>query len=85
MNSFISGAIMMAWASCGLFFFRFWKATRERFFAFFGLAFSMLAIERLVLAFFVSLDSEFRPYVYLIRALAFVLIIIAVFEKNRTS
>jgi hypothetical protein len=48
----------------------------------FALAFALLGIERIVLA-FGSVGGEVKPYVYLIRLLAFCLIIAAFIVKNR--
>jgi hypothetical protein len=82
MTDILSGAIIMGNLVAGLFFFRFWKRTRDRLFAMFGAAFWMLAVNRMVLA---SLheESEFRTPVYAVRLAAFVLILIAIIDKNR--
>jgi hypothetical protein len=82
LNQFLNGAIMMGFIIAGLFFLRFHRRTRERLFAMFAAAFFVLAIERVVLA-CVNPAAEFRPYVYLIRLMAFLLIIIAIVNKNR--
>lgn len=77
----IAGGILVAYATIGLFFLRFWKQTRDRLFAIFALAFWFLMIERLLLI-IVPEAHEFRPYVYLVRLSAFTLILIAVIDKN---
>lgn len=84
LTPFISGAICMAALTIALFFFRFWRRTGDRFFLVFSAAFFFLMIERIIL---VSIDRshEFAPYVYLVRLLAFVLIIAAIVDKNRKS
>lgn len=82
MSQFLSGAIMMACWVAGLFFFRFWKKTADRLFAIFAVAFWMLASERLILA-MIQEANEVRGYVYIIRFLAFVLILWAIIDKNR--
>jgi hypothetical protein len=82
MSDFLSGAIMMGSAAIGLFFLRSWRWTRDRLFLLFGLGFWMLSVERVVLA-MVPAAHEFRPFVYLIRLSAFVLILTAVVDKNR--
>jgi hypothetical protein len=66
----------------GLFFVRFWRNTGDRLFLFFGFAFWLLALSWLVLAVLDPTD-ETRPYVYAIRLVAFVLIIVATIDKNR--
>jgi hypothetical protein len=83
-NQFVSGAIMMASSVAGLFFLRFWRDTRDRFFALFAVAFWLLALERVVLVFFEPIE-ESRTFVYLIRSLAFILIVVAIVDKNRAG
>lgn len=84
MNSFISGAIMMACWVAGLFFLRFWRETRDRFFLMFAASFWLLALERVILVMLDPID-ETRTFVYLIRSLAFAVIVLAVVDKNRAS
>ncbi len=80
--SFLQGvSAMAAWAS-GVFFFRFWRQSQERLFAFFGAAFWLLALSWSLLGLF-SPTEETRPYVYAIRLVAFLLIIGGIVEKNR--
>ena len=62
----------------------FWKRSRDRLFALFGAAFLILSAERIILA-TMHAQNEFVPYVYVIRLLAFVVIIIAIIDKNRRS
>lgn len=73
-----------ATAACanGLFFFRFWRQSRDALFAFFGAAFVLLALSWGLLAFF-SPTEEARSYIYAIRLLAFLLMIVAMIDKNR--
>ena len=82
MSNVLSGAIIMANLVVGMFFLRFWKRTHDRLFAMFGAAFWMMAVNRVVLA---SLheESEFRTPVYAVRLAAFVLILVAIIDKNR--
>jgi hypothetical protein len=84
LNQFLNGAIMFGLLIAAVFFLRFWRRSAERLFAMFAAAFFVLAIERVVLA-IVQPENEFRPYVYFVRLLAFVLIIIAIIDKNRSS
>ena len=70
-----------AWA-CGVFMFRFWRDSRDRLFAFFGTAFWLLGTSWLLLALF-DPEDESQPYVYFIRLVAFLLIIVATIDKNR--
>lgn len=84
MSQFVSGAIMMACWVVGLFFFRFWKKTEDRLFAIFAIAFWMLAIERIVLA-VINETNEARSLIYIIRFFAYLLILWAIVDKNRSS
>ncbi|HTL71319.1 MAG TPA: DUF5985 family protein [Candidatus Eisenbacteria bacterium] len=86
MNNFISGAIAMSSLVAGLFFLRFWKSSRDRFFLFFAVAFWIEAVNRglIIHASASAADPEKIPVLYLIRLAAFSLILFAIFEKNRT-
>jgi hypothetical protein len=74
-------AATAAWAN-GLFFLRFWRDSREPLFAWFGVAFWLLALSWAALA-FVDVREETQPYVYGVRLIAFVLLIIGIVVKNR--
>lgn len=78
---FISGAIAMGFAVCAVFFMRFWRRTRDTFFAVFSLAFLLLALNQ-ALTTLLGLPQEERSWLYLLRLAAFVLIIGAVVRKN---
>lgn len=82
MNEFLSGAIFMGYVVCVMFFLRAFRQTGDRLFAHFGAAFTILALERLVLVAFQH-DPETRPVIYLARLLAFVTITGAILAKNR--
>lgn len=84
MNHFLWGALAMSASVAALFFFRFWRTSRDRLFLLFCLAFSMLAFNWLGLALVESVD-ESRHKVLLLRLLAFVLIIAAVIDKSRRA
>jgi hypothetical protein len=84
MTHLLSGAIIMGCFVAGLFFLRFWRRTRDRLFAMFAAAFWMMAVNRIVLA-SLNEESEFRTPVYVVRLLAFVLILVAIIDKNRSG
>ena len=67
----------------GLFFFRFWRESRDRLFAFFGAAFFVLALSWALLA-LINPSDETRPYIYAIRLAAFLLMIVGMVDKNRS-
>jgi hypothetical protein len=81
-DAFISGAIMLGSAAVGLIFLRSWNRTADRLFLLFALAFWLFGLERWLLL-MVSAGSELRSWVYLVRLVAFGLIIVAVIGKNR--
>jgi hypothetical protein len=70
-----------AWVA-GLVFFRFWRETGDRVLGLFAFAFWLLSASWLILAMLDPTD-EARPYVYIVRLTAFLLIIAAVVDKNR--
>lgn len=81
MNDFIMGAIAMGFGVASLVFFRYWKESGDRLFAWFALAFFVLAVNRVALVFF-NEASENAVGFYLIRLCAFGMIIVAIVDKN---
>ncbi len=79
---FLSGASAVAAAAIALFFLSFWRDTGDRFFALFALAFAIFAVNRIALG-VLDDESEARTLVYLARAVAFGLIVVAIVDKNR--
>jgi Ca2+/Na+ antiporter len=79
-----SGALMICCLVAGLFFLKFWRKTQDRLFMFFSMSFFMLSFERLVLV-CLGTRNEPTPYIYLIRLGAFILIIYAIINKNRST
>lgn len=78
----LKGAIWLGHCLVGLFFLRFWRITHDRLFAWFALAFWILAFERTLLIVFQP-EVQLRPWIHLVRLAAFLLIILAVIDKNR--
>ena len=81
-NQMVSGAIIMGYAVVGLFFLRFWKQSRDRLFGLFAFSFFVLAAQRLSLA-LTTQTFEGAVYLYAIRLLAFIIILVAIWDKNR--
>lgn len=81
MDQLTSGALAMGFAVAGMFFLRFRRDTGDRLFALFAAAFFLMAVSRLVVA--VSDQSPVREELYLIRLGSFVLILVAILDKNR--
>ena len=82
MNHFFWGALAMASWVAGLFFLRFWSTTRDRFFLFFVGAFWVYSVNWTWLA-LANTPHETKHYVYVVRLVAFALIIIGIVDKNR--
>jgi hypothetical protein len=82
MEQFTRGALTMASLVAALFFFRFRRDTGENLFGMFGAAFAVLALHWLLLG-FLSVESEHVPFAYLLRLLAFLLILLGIWQKNR--
>jgi hypothetical protein len=78
---FLDGASCLACAAIAAIFLRHWSTGRDRLLLLFGLAFVVLALNRIGLA--VLDDDEADTFVYLARALAFALILAAIVDKNR--
>jgi hypothetical protein len=80
----VSGAIAMGYAVAGLFFLRFWRETRDRLFLIFGGAFWILGLQRLALVFTRDMVED-HTGLYLVRLFAFLLILAAIVDKNRSN
>jgi hypothetical protein len=78
MNQMLIGAIVTASLIAGLFFFRFWRTSGDRFFLLFALSFWIEGLNRLVLG-----SGEDSPFFYLVRLVAYALIVLAILDKNR--
>jgi hypothetical protein len=78
------GALAFGSAMAGLFFFRFWRLTRDRLFGGFGAAFWLLSLHWTLLG-LTDATYEYRPLLYLIRLAAFVMVLIAIVDKNRAG
>lgn len=84
MEQFLMGVIAMGSWVAGLFFLRFWRKTADRLFLIFSAAFILLGLTRLGLA-LTDTSSESHTYLYWLRLAVFVLIIVAIVDKNRPS
>lgn len=82
MEQFLSGGIALGSALAGLFFCRFWIRTRDRFFLYFAWSFWIEAANRVALGFLPQV-AESNPATYLVRLVAYGLILFAIFQKNR--
>jgi hypothetical protein len=80
----LNGAVAMACLASALFFLRFWKQSRDRLFAFFSLAFTLMAVNAVAAA-LLDTSDERRHFIYVARLVAFLLILYAIWDKNRAS
>lgn len=79
---FLAGAVVMGFAIAGLFFLKFWSMTRDELFLAFATAFWLLALCQVLLT-FSNVTAEERSWYYLLRLAAFLLILIAIWRRNR--
>lgn len=84
MNDFLQGIITVNFLAIGLFFFRFYKDTKDRLFLWFAISFFTMSINRFLL-FETQAVLEERTWLFLIRLAAFLMIIIAIIDKNRPA
>lgn len=83
MSDFFQGAMMLAGFAIAVFFARYWRDTGDRLFGVFALAFALFGASRIAL--FAVGDSETRTWVYGLRAATFLMIIVAILDKNLTA
>ena len=81
---FLLGATAMGCVTVALFFFRFWRQSLDRLFLMFAIAFVAFGVNRLLL-FMVPSSTEATPYIYMMRLAGFIVIIIAILDKNLGS
>jgi drug/metabolite transporter superfamily protein YnfA len=84
LNTFLWGALSMACIVVGLIFLRFWKKSGDRLFAIFCGAFWVLSLNWILLVTGHPTD-ETRHYFYVVRLIAFLLIIAGIIDKNRST
>lgn len=82
LHGFLIGVIVTGSVIAGAFFLRFWTKTRDPLFLAFAASFLMEAANRFA---FLWLDKphEGAPVIYLIRLLSYLLILVAIVNKNR--
>lgn len=88
MAQFLNGAITMAFAVTAVIFLRFWRRSLDRLFLLFAIAFAILAGNRVLMATQAANlpnPGEHQVHIYVIRLVAFMLILIAIIDKNRAG
>ncbi len=81
-DGFLIGVIATASLASALFFFKFWKDTRDSLFLLFAIAFMIEGLNRAALL-TLPQPNEGRPAIYLVRCFAFLLIVAGIINKNR--
>ena len=84
MLGLVNGILSCGFGVAPLLFFKSYATTRDRLFVLFGIAFSMMAVERLLIPLNL-VSSDDRPWIYVLRLVAFVVIIYAIADKNRSE
>lgn len=83
-QGFLLGVIATSSLAAGLFFFRFWWDTRDTLFLAFAVAFSIEGVNRTILL-MLKHPNEGSPWIYIVRLVAFLLILAGILNKNRRT
>jgi peptidoglycan/LPS O-acetylase OafA/YrhL len=81
MTDFLGGAATAASWIIALFLFKFWRESKDRLLLLFSLAFVVLGLNWLLVSVFHP-GSETRHYYYAVRLVAFLLILVGIWDKN---
>lgn len=79
-HPFMMGATFALSLVAGLLFFSFYRRSRDRLFLLFLGAFALMAVNRVA----IQASEDSTPALYLVRLLAFCLILYAIVDKNRS-
>ncbi|MRI89301.1 hypothetical protein FGE12_14185 [Aggregicoccus sp. 17bor-14] len=78
----LNGAVMMGYWTVALFFLRYWRSSRDRLFGFFALAFSIMGANSAAIA-LLRVDDERSYFLYVGRLVSFLVLLYAIWDKNR--
>jgi uncharacterized membrane protein HdeD (DUF308 family) len=81
MFQFLSGMVATGFLIAALFFFRFWRRTGDSLFATFGISFILFAIGQSA-SLVGDTPQDDRTWVYLLRLVGFILLLVAIIRKN---
>jgi arginine exporter protein ArgO len=81
---FIAGMLVITSFVIGLHFLKFWKQSKDRFFVWFAAAFWVFGLGWIIRAFDANVP-EHSHWGYVPRLVAFLMIIVAILDKNRRS
>jgi uncharacterized membrane protein len=82
-EGFLLGIIFTTSLTVGVYFLKFWRRTGDLLFLAFSAAFTIEGLNRIGFL-FIERPNEGSPIIYLVRLLAFLLIIVAIVWKNRS-
>jgi hypothetical protein len=81
MIEFLAGALTFAYIIAAVYFVHFWRRTSDRLFLAFAAAFTLLALNQITV-FALGVGDERHNYAYVLRVLGFILILVAIVDKN---
>jgi hypothetical protein len=81
---FLMGANTLGFTAAALFFLRFWRRTADSLFLVFSIAFFLLAANQALVA-LSGIPREEQSPIYLLRLVAFSLLIVAIVRKNMSA
>ena len=82
MRQLLSGIIACGAFVAALYFFKSWRASADRLLGFFAAAFALFAANATALG-LTDPDAEVRVLLYAVRLVGFLLILVAIVDKNR--
>ena len=82
LNDFLAGAIVMGFGVAAVMFLKFWHRTRELLFLAFAASFLLLGATQSILT-LADFQDDTRSRIYLLRLVAFLLILFAMAWQNR--
>jgi hypothetical protein len=82
LHAYLLGIVSALAVVAALFFLRYWRVTRDRFFLLFAVAFALMAANWAAVS-VIAPTSESRHWAYVLRLVAFLLILGAIADKNR--
>ncbi|HEV2629293.1 MAG TPA: DUF5985 family protein [Pseudolabrys sp.] len=83
MYNFLSGMVTAGYLVAALFFFRFWRRTKDSLFANFSIAFLLFASGQFGSIWFDGQHDD-NTWIFLLRLAGFVLLLVAIVRKNFT-
>lgn len=83
-GDFLSGAVTFAYIVAVMYFVHFWHRTSDRLFLAFAVAFGLLALNQIT-AYALGVEDERYNYTYILRVFGFILILVAIVDKNLFS